>query len=203
MANFSCAQFSGCARASSKSTYHDTYVHGRQFRTSGYRFWWVPDFNRMLDIANSSITKDRISSLHAPFSSRALIKYKCFVKYLVIHWTSETLVHVTTEVLRMKPTSPDLATLALALSFLLAAYLTYCSLTPPNPNPLSPTAALPEDVVAPGPGIIQARRLMPIILWIPRVLLTLYYPLIVQCSVLTRTTCQAPYSRGLHIPLSS
>jgi protein-S-isoprenylcysteine O-methyltransferase Ste14 len=76
----------------------------------------------------------------------------------------------------MTPAPPDLATLALALSFLLAAYLTYCSLTPPNPNPVGSTAALPEDVVAPGPGIIQARRLMPIILWVPHVLLTLCYP---------------------------
>ena len=76
----------------------------------------------------------------------------------------------------MTPTSPDLATLALALSFLLATYLTYLSLTPPNPNPLGPITGLPEDFVAPSPGIIQVRRLIPIALWIPHVLLTLYYP---------------------------
>lgn len=76
----------------------------------------------------------------------------------------------------MSPTSPDPATLALAVSFLLAAYLTYRCLTPPNPNPLGPIDSLPEDTVAPGPGIIQARRFIPISLWIPHVLLTLFYP---------------------------
>jgi hypothetical protein len=74
----------------------------------------------------------------------------------------------------MSPTLPDLATLTLALSFLLAASLTYGCLTPPNPKPLGPVAALPEDVVAPGPDIIQARRLIPIFLWIPHVFLTLF-----------------------------
>lgn len=76
----------------------------------------------------------------------------------------------------MSPTSPDPAILALAVSFLLAAYLTYRSLTPPNSNPLGPIDSLPKDVVAPSPLIIQARRLIPVFLWIPYILITLFYP---------------------------
>lgn len=76
----------------------------------------------------------------------------------------------------MSLTSPDPATLALAVSVLLAAYLTYRSLTPPNSNPLGHTESLPKDVVAPSPAIIQARRFIPIFLWIPHALITLFYP---------------------------
>lgn len=76
----------------------------------------------------------------------------------------------------MSATSFDPASLALAVSFLLAAYLTYRSLTPPNSNPSSPIDSLPTDVVAPSLVIIQARRFIPVFLWIPHVLITLFYP---------------------------
>src|SRR5271163_320525 len=76
----------------------------------------------------------------------------------------------------MSPTSPDLATVALAASFLLAAYLSYRSWTPPNPNPSGPTASLPKDDVGIGSGPIHARRFITLSLWIQHVLLTLFYP---------------------------
>src|SRR5215469_11491033 len=76
----------------------------------------------------------------------------------------------------MSSTSPDPATLALAVSFLLAAYLTYRCWTPPNPNSLGPTASLPKDTGGNGPGAIQARRFITVSLWILHVLLTAFYP---------------------------
>jgi protein-S-isoprenylcysteine O-methyltransferase Ste14 len=77
---------------------------------------------------------------------------------------------------KMSPTSPDPSTLALAVSFLLAAYLTYLCWTPPNPNPLGPTASLPKDNVGIGSRVIQCRRFITLSLWVMHVVLTVFYP---------------------------
>lgn len=66
----------------------------------------------------------------------------------------------------MSPTSPDLASLALAFPFLLAGYLTYRCWSPPNANPLGPAATLPQDDVAIGPGAIQVKRFVTLSIWI-------------------------------------
>jgi hypothetical protein len=72
--------------------------------------------------------------------------------------------------------TPDPTTLALAASFLLAAYLTYRCWSPPNPNPLGPTASLPEDNVGIGSGAIQVSRFITLSLWIMHALATVFYP---------------------------
>lgn len=76
----------------------------------------------------------------------------------------------------MSSTSHDPASLTLAISFLLAAYLTYRSLAPPNPNPSSHICSLSKDVLALSFAIIQARRLILLFLWIPHVLVTFFFP---------------------------
>lgn len=75
----------------------------------------------------------------------------------------------------MSATSPDAASLAMAASFLLAAYLTYRCWSPPNPNPAGPAVSLPKDTVGPGAGHIQVRRLVSLSLWIWHILVTVFY----------------------------
>lgn len=83
--------------------------------------------------------------------------------------------HITLQDFKMSPTSPDPASLALAFSFLLAAYLTYRCWSPPNPNPPGPTASLPKDDVAISSGAIQVRRFSTLSLWILHGLLTAFH----------------------------
>ncbi|PMD60711.1 uncharacterized protein K444DRAFT_612409 [Hyaloscypha bicolor E] len=72
-------------------------------------------------------------------------------------------------------TSPDPADLTLIGSFLLAACLTYCCWSPPNPNPSGPNAALPEDHLGINHGGIQVKRFVTLSLWTLHILVTVAY----------------------------
>ena len=76
----------------------------------------------------------------------------------------------------MLPSLPDPAALTLAISFLLAAYLTDRCWTPPNPDPSGPAASLPTDNTAVDPRAIQGKRYITSSLWILHMILTLFYP---------------------------
>jgi protein-S-isoprenylcysteine O-methyltransferase Ste14 len=75
----------------------------------------------------------------------------------------------------MPLTLPNPAALALAGSFLLAAYLTYCCWSPPNPDHSGPNAALPEDHLRINYGGIQVKRLVTLSLWTLHILVTVSY----------------------------
>ena len=77
---------------------------------------------------------------------------------------------------KMLPISIGPATLALAVSFLLVAYLTNRCWTPPNPSPLGPAASLPRDDLGVSPRAIKTRRLVDLVFWVLHTLFTVYYP---------------------------
>ena len=76
----------------------------------------------------------------------------------------------------MPITLPDPAALTLAISFLLAAYLTDRCWIPPNPDPSGPAASLPTDNTNVDPRAIRGKRYFTSSLWILHVILTLFYP---------------------------
>ena len=76
----------------------------------------------------------------------------------------------------MLPASPDPITLALAISFLLAAYLTDRCWTPPTSNPSGLNAFLPTDRAGISSGAIQNKRFATLTLWMLHVTLTIFYP---------------------------
>ena len=77
---------------------------------------------------------------------------------------------------KMLPASPDPRSLFLAISFLLAAYLTNCSWIPPNPDPSRSNATPPRDTIGMSSSAIRGKRFITLTLWIMHVILTIFYP---------------------------